>query len=215
MGRQTKVQGGEDPSGVLADTGQVEWPEWRVRLVGGLVAFHLAALGAGAVGSEPTSLVFRRVAGFFGPYFDVLDLGYSYRFYVDPPPTPVALATLDYGDGRPAETVRVPALAVPGPPLRRQRQLALAHALAVDARQAKEVTGDSSQSLLARSYARHLCRLHPGCRRVTWRITQHLIPDRRDVIEALESASAGRFDLNDPALFATPEWVGDYECDGS
>ena len=57
------------------------------------------------------------------------DLGYAYRFYVEPPPTPVVTATLRFGDDRPEETVRLPGRDVPGPRMRHQRQLALANAL--------------------------------------------------------------------------------------
>ena len=37
----------------------------------------------------------------FTPYYDLVDLGYSYRYYAEPPPTPVVTATLEFGEGRP------------------------------------------------------------------------------------------------------------------
>ena len=55
------------------------------------------------------------IAEVFTPYFDLVDLGYSYRYYAEPPPTPVVTATLEFGDGRPEETVRLPGRDVPGP----------------------------------------------------------------------------------------------------
>ena len=69
---------------------------------------HLAAVLAGAVGVPPSSELERAIADAFTPYFDLMDLGYSYRFYAEPPPTPVVTATIRYEDGRPEETVRLP-----------------------------------------------------------------------------------------------------------
>ena len=56
-----------------------------------------------------------RIAEVFTPYHDLVDLGYSYRYYAEPPPTPVVTATLEFGDGRPEETVRLPGLRGGGP----------------------------------------------------------------------------------------------------
>ena len=67
------------------------------------------------VGVPPSSELERAIADGFSPYFDLMDLGYSYRFYAEPPPTPVVTATIQYGDGRPEETVRLPGRDVPGP----------------------------------------------------------------------------------------------------
>jgi hypothetical protein len=148
------------------------------------------------------------------PYYDLMDLGYAYRFYAEPPPTPVVTATLRFGEGRPEETVRLPGRAVAGPRLRHQRQLALANALFADIQEAKQRTKDATRSRLARAYARHLCRSRPGCRSVTLHVQQHLIPDPARVREAAESPGAPRFDLFDETMFTTPEWIGDYPCDG-
>ena len=219
MSRRSRAERG--PRGEPTDSSPLErvvgpgWSPWACRSVGLLIALHLTALISGVLGVEPSSLLERGLAGWFGPYHALVDLGYSYRFYTEPPPTPVAEATLRFGDGRPDQTFRLPALAVPGPRMRHQRQLALAHALYVDAREAKDQTGSIDQGRLARSYARRLCLMNPGCVRVTWRVTQHLIPDRDQVREVLDSSSTARFDLFDDSLFSTPEWIGDFPCDGS
>ncbi len=215
MGRGLARTKPSDGRGADPAAGSGVWPAWQKRLVGAALAFHLAALFAGAIGSEPSSPLEQRLARFFTPYFDLADLGYSYRFYVEPPATPIAIATLHFEDGRPEQKIRIPERVVAGPPLRRQRQLALAHALLLDAQDARTTTGRSSQSRLARSFADRLCRLYPGCGQVTWQITLHQIPDRGDVIEALDTPSVGRFDLFDESLFTTPEWVGDFPCAGS
>ncbi len=190
------------------------WPPWACRLAGVAIVVHLSALLVGVMGVAPASPLERAAMEWFGPYHAFFDLGYSYRFYIEPPPTPVAVATLHFDDGRPDDTVRLPAREIRGPRMRHQRELALAHSLFVDAREAKEQTGDISQSRLARSYADRLCRIRPGCVEVVWRVVPHLIPDRDQVRDALDSPGAGRFDLFDDSLFATPEWIGDFPCHG-
>lgn len=191
----------------------VGWPPWARRVATGVLLFHLAALLAGAVGVPPSSELERAIADGFSPYFDVMDLGYSYRFYAEPPPTPVVTATIRYGDGRPEETVRLPGRDVPGPRMRHQRQLALANALYADVQEARHRVKDPSQSRLARAYARHLCKTRPGCRGVTLHVEQHLIPDPGEVRRALEAPGAPRFDLFAEPMFTTPEWIGDFSCD--
>ncbi len=189
------------------------WPRWARVVVSLIVAYHLAAIVAGAVGVPPSSELERAIADGFRSYFDVMDLGYSYRFYAEPPPTPVVTATLQFGDGRPEEVVRLPGREVGGPRMRHQRQLGLANALFNDVQEARRRVRDASQSRLARAYARHLCRTRPGCRLVTIHLQQHLLPDIREVRRALNEPGATRFDLFAESLFSTPEWVGDYACD--
>jgi hypothetical protein len=174
----------------------------------------MAAILAGAVGVPPSSTLERRIADLFTPYYELLDLGYSYRFYAEPPPTPVVQATLEFGGDKPAEIVRLPGRRVPGPRMRHQRQLALAHALFLDVQEATERTGDASQSRLARAYAHHLCRAWPGCRNVRVHLLQHLIPEAERVREAISAPGAAGYDLFNEALFTTPQWIGDYPCEG-
>jgi hypothetical protein len=174
----------------------------------------MAAVVAGALGVPPSSTLERSIADLFKPYFDLVDLGYSYRYYAEPPPTPVLSAKLLFADGRPEETVRLPGRTVTGPRMRHQRQLALANAVFLDAQEARQRTGDSSESQLARAYARHLCTSRAGCRMVTLHLHQHLIPDLDQVRAAISQPGAPPFDLFAESLASTPEWIGDYRCDG-
>ena len=176
------------------------WPGWARGLVTAGLIYHMAAVASGALGVPPSSLLERRIADLFTPYHDLVDQGYAYRYYAEPPPTPVITATLRFGDGRPAEVVRLPARSLSGPRMRHQRQLALANALFADFQDAKQRTGDGSRSRLAGAYARHLCSTHAGCTEVTLHAQQHLIPDPGHVREALEAPGAARFDLFDEAL---------------
>jgi hypothetical protein len=191
-----------------------QWPLWARLGVSFALVFHIGAVLAGTLGVPPSSVLEQNIAEAFTPYFDLVDLGYSYRYYAEPPATPVVTATLEFGDGRPEVTVRLPGLRVGGPPMRHQRQLALANALFMDVLEAKQRTGDSSKSRLARAYARHLCLTRPDCRSVTIHLQHHLIPELDQVRKAMQAPGAARFDLFDESLFTTPEWIGDYACDG-
>jgi hypothetical protein len=190
------------------------WPSWARMLATLGLVFHLLAVVAGALGVPPSSELERGIANLFTWYHDLIDQGYAYRYYAEPPPTPVILATLRFAEGKADETLRLPGRAVPGPRMRHQRQLALANALFADFQEAKRDAGDGSRSRWARAYARHLCKTNPGCRSVTLHAQQHLIPDPARVRAAQSEIQAKRFDLFDESLFTTPEWIGDYSCDG-
>jgi hypothetical protein len=204
------IDSGPSPSLSLSS----RWPRWARIVVSLALVFHIGAVLAGALGVPPSSPLEQTIAGAFMPYFDLVDLGYSYRYYAEPAATPVVTATLTFGAGRPEETVRLPAREVAGPRMRRQRQLALANALFTDVQEARERTGDSSKSRLARAYARHLCLTVPECRSVTLHLQHHLIPELEQVREASRAPGAARFDLFAESLFTTPEWIGDFPCDG-
>jgi hypothetical protein len=49
---------------------------------------------------------------------------------------------------------------------------------------------------------------------VTLHLQQHLIPELDQVRAAISAPGAPRFDLFAESLFTTPEWIGDYPCDG-
>jgi hypothetical protein len=190
------------------------WPSWMRVSASLAIGIHLFAVLAGALGVPPSSDLERGVADLFTSYHEVMDQGYAYRYYAEPPPTPVITATLEFGDGRPSETIRLPGRDVPGPRLRHQRQLALANALFADYQDAKRASGDGSRSRWARSYAKHLCRSNPGCRSVTLHARRHLIPDIAMAREHQSVRTARPLDLFDESLFTTPERIGDYPCDG-
>jgi len=182
-------------------------------LVSCALAFHIAAVLAGAFGVPPSSPLQRAFADLFTPYFDLVDAGYSYRFYTEPPPTPVVTAALRFGQARSDELVRLPERHLAGPPMRHQRQLALANALFRDVLETKERAGDASGSALARAYARHLCRKWPACQSVVLHLQHHLIPEPDVVLKATSTPGAPAYDLFDEDLFTTPEWIGEFPCD--
>jgi hypothetical protein len=176
------------------------------------VVFHLAAVVSGGLAVPPSSRLEQAIADLFTPYYGLADLGYAYRYYVEPPPTPVVTATLRFGADRPEETVRLPDRGLAGPRMRHQRQLALANALFMDVELAKQRAGDAGRSLVARAYARHLCLSRPGCQGVTIFLQHHLIPEMDQVRDETEASRTTRFDLFSESLFSTPERIGDYRC---
>jgi hypothetical protein len=194
--------------------GEAMWPGWAKGVATALLLLHIAAVVSGSLGVPPSSELERGIANVFTWYHGLMDQGYAYRYYAEPPPTPVVLATLSYSDGRPEESIRIPALKVDGPPMRRQRQLAVANALFSNVQGERRPGGERSEARLARSYARHLCLTHPGASSVTLHVQQHLIPDPRRVLEALDEPGHGPFDLFDESLLTTPRWIGDFPCDG-
>jgi hypothetical protein len=202
------------PAKELDPSAKPGWPGWARLAASIAVVLHMSAILAGALGVPPSSRLEQAIADWFRPYYDLMDLGYSYRFYAEPPPTPVVTATLVFGDGRSDETVRLPGRDVPGPRLRHQRQLALANALNADFQEAKRRPRDAGESRWARAYAQHLCRTRPGCRSVILHVQQHLIPDPEQVRKSIAPRGAPPFDLFAESLFTTPEWIGDYPCDG-
>src|SRR5262245_22305162 len=68
----------EPAPGLGAGSG-VGWPGWARGVATAVLVFHLAALLAGALGVPPSSELERAIADGFSPYFDLMDLGYSYR----------------------------------------------------------------------------------------------------------------------------------------
>ncbi len=213
-GATSASSGVEPPRGPGFKEAPAGWPGWARVVVTVALLFHLSAVLAGAFGVPPSSTLERTIADVFAPYFGLADLGYAYRFYVEPPPTPVVTATLQFDDGRPDETLRLPGRMVAGPRMRHQRQLALAYSLFVNVQEAKQRADGTGESRLARAFARHLCLTRPGCRLVTLHLQHHLIPDIDRVRAATEDPGAPPFDLFDESLFTTPERIGDYPCEG-
>lgn len=190
------------------------WPRWAKVTVTLAVLVHAWALWVGAWAGEPSSPLQVHLAGGFRGYHDLIDQGYTYRYYApEPPPTPVVTATIRYADGH-EEEVRLPDRAT-RPRMLYQRELALAHHLFMEARMARDGRrGESGQGPLAQSYARHLGKAHPGARSVTLSVQEHLIPDPRQVERQLQETRKAP-DLDAPEFYTVPERIGEYPCDAS
>jgi hypothetical protein len=188
------------------------WPVWARSLVSLVLLLHLTAILAGAVSVPPSSELLRGIASRFAHYYELIDQGYGYRYYTEPPPTAVIEARLRFGDGRGERVVRLPDPAQ-RPRLRYQRHLALAHHLFEDFSLAKAAPGGPTPSRWAASYARHLCRANPGCSGVTLYLVMHLIPDLQLIRETASRPGAPPVDVNQERFFTVPERIGDYSCD--
>jgi hypothetical protein len=189
------------------------WPRWARITVSLVVLLHAAAIWLAAWAGEPASPLEVGLASAFRGYHDLIDQGYTYRFYApEPPPTPVVTATIRYGDGR-TEEVRLPDRAT-RPRMLYQRELALANSLFMETRFAREGRFEPGQGPLAQSYARHLGKTHPGARSVTLTVQAHLIPDPRRVAELWRTGRKAP-DLDAPEFYTVPERIGEYPCDAS
>jgi hypothetical protein len=189
------------------------WPVGRKRVVTFLLIFHAVAIWAGIWGAAPASPLQESFRDMFGWYFNLVDQGYSYRYFApDPPPTPIVKATVNYPDGR-TEVIRIPDRNIK-PRMLYQRELALANHLYSDVNEARRITRDPSQSVWAQSYAKHLGKTHTGAKSVTLAIELHRIPDPHQV--AREIAETGKSsDLDDSEQFDVPERIGEFPCDAS
>lgn len=187
------------------------WPAWQKRLVTAVLVFHVLAILAGALAASPSSALEQSLAAAFAPYHQLIDQGYSYRYYApEPGPTAIVTATVEYAGGRPEEVVRLPHHGLL-PRLRYQRQLALANHLVTDFDEARRATGDGGKSVWARSYARHLAKTRPGSSKIILHTQAHLIPDPARVAAARGTATP--IDIDDEEFYTTPERIGEFACD--
>ena len=206
-------------SDTIDKTGKVEatWSSLPRRLVSAAILFHASAILSGVWASYPSSDLERSVADVFSPYNQVIDQGYSYRYFApEPPPTPILEAKLIAADGRELETVRLPERGV-SPRLRYQRQLAAARELAVSVEQSRNDPhgeGHLHPPFWAATYARHLGRRNPACVRVKLFLVLHLIPSREEIERALSDRKRPP-DLDAPGSYSTPELIGEFPCDPS
>jgi hypothetical protein len=196
----------------MDDRQPTRWPAALRGAVSAALVFHMVAVVAMALAAAPSSPLERAVADKFVPYCNVIDQGHAHRYYVDSPPTPIVTARLRFADGRPDQVVRLPDRAA-RPRLLYQRQLALAYHLFLDVEQARAAGMPRSESLWARSYARHLCRVTPGCSGVTLHFQMHMVPALHELHDLAEQAGGQPVDLDAEAFYTPPERIGDYPCE--
>lgn len=179
------------------------------------IGFHSLAVLAGVWGAPPASRFERQVAQAFAPYNELIDQGYSYRYYIDPPPTPIILATVKFQDGRPDKPVRIPDPEV-RPRLLYQRQLSLANSLSEDFEDARR-HGEADHSRWARAFAKHLGAVNPGATSVVLQRRFHLIPELGEIARELAERPYSRkgIDLDAERYYTAPERIGEFPCDGS
>lgn len=197
------------------ESGSGGWPFWARGVVSLVLVGHLTAIVAAALATPPMSPLQRMIADQFAGYYQVLDQGYSYRYYApEPPPTPVVEARLRFDDGRPEKTIRIPDRSA-RPRMLYQRQLALANHLYAEHAASRGLPFDRRPPLTwGLSYARHLGRIH-GCSEVALYGSLHLIPPVERVRQSLEGPESARLDLDAEEFYSVPELIGEYPCDAS
>ena len=184
------------------------WPTWAKRIVSAILAIHIAAIMAGAFGAQPSSVLQQRWNSAFFKYFQLTDQGYSYRYYSpEPPPTPVAEATLTFQDGR-TERIRIPDRSA-RPRLLYQRQLALSHALEADHRAAQQSMAGPQTSVLSKAMAKHLFRKY-DCERIAFDVRMHFAPPLDRVREGLEGPRSRRIDPEADEFYSPRERIAQF-----
>jgi hypothetical protein len=172
----------------------------------------MAAILSAALAAHPSSALERRIAHFFLRYNDLVNQGYSYKFYArldtttdpaHPRPwgTPVVTAEMEFDatDKQTiTKTVRLPEKQRLWPRLRHQRQLDLAYHLSADPR-------------WAASYARHLCKTL-GCSKVTIYTQEHSIPNLAHAREAAAHGAWQTIDLDDASTYSPRVKLGEFRC---
>lgn len=194
-----------------AHTPRTSWPTWGKILASLGIGWQIVSLIAAELTSGPSSPLEHQLAGLFSRYFELTDQGIGHRFYSDIGPTPILWAEVRFKDGSPPATVRLPDRKV-RPRLLYQRQLALANAVFMEFGPRLADPDLEVESAWAKSFARHLSRLHPGCEGVKVRIQMHRNPEPGRVIAGLRG-EAPRADPDSDEFHDVPVTVGDYPCD--
>jgi hypothetical protein len=183
------------------------WPAWARLVVSLVLLWHFAAVVAYEFDEPPQSLLEHQVAEKFYPYLGLINEWQKHQYYAPiPPDTPIVLAMLHFGDGRPDREVRLPDPTLV-PRLRMQRRLAFAYNIHAEAQLAPELP---VAGLKAASYARYLCRQNPGCSGVTIYFQWHKIPELSRARRAVERGEA--LDIDGPDYYSAKFFVGEYSC---
>jgi len=169
------------------------WPTWARVASSLVIGWHVASLLAAELRQPPASPLERRLGDVFQRYYELTDQGVAHRFYSDIGPTPILLAELKFGDGRPSRTLRVPDRSL-RPRILYQRELALAN----------------YAPQWAESFAHHLARRNPGCVGVTVRIQQHINPSPEQWIEAANDPDSKVVNPDSEEFYSVPYLLGDF-----
>ena len=92
----------------LAPSDDRSWPTWAKVLASTAIAWQLGSVLVAELTSGPASPLERQVGAVFARHYQLTDQGVGHRFYSDIGPTPILLAELRFGDGRPTRKIRIP-----------------------------------------------------------------------------------------------------------
>lgn len=185
------------------------WPGWAKGLVSVAILWQLASLFAAELAQQPSSPLELEIARPFHGWYELTGQGVAHRFYTDIGPTPILMAELRFGDGRPPKTVRIPDRST-RPRMVYQRQLALANAVYEEFMPAFFDASVRIDSRWARSIAYYLAKREPGCSGVTIRLLMHNNPSPGQLIETIQTTKTGTIDPDAPEFYDLPRLIGDY-----
>lgn len=105
------------------------WSVQRRIVISALVAFHVTAVFVGAFASPPTSVLGDRARVALRPYIEAADLDHGYRFFNIPGPSHLIRYELEFADGRPKLSGKLPHRTEHWPRLRYHRHFMLTETL--------------------------------------------------------------------------------------
>jgi hypothetical protein len=199
-----KVDG---PKNEAPDPGR-SWPLWACWLVSAVLLFHITAVVACELAGQVNTSALERDIGRLFWYYVVWihqEIAHAYFAPNPDPATPIAIARLEFDRGRPDREIRLPDPAT-RPRIRYLRQLSMAWHLTHE----WSDTGGVPRSYWAASYARHLCKVNPGCTRVALFWQEHQMPLPSAVVQ--EVAQGRRPVLDAADLYSAKQMIGAFSC---
>lgn len=193
------------------ETSVKTWPVWVKLLASVAIAWQLASLLAAELGQEPASPLEHVIAEGFTPYYQLVHQGVGHRFYSDIPPTPILLAELTFGDGRPSKTIRIPDRSR-RPRILYQRELAIANEVSRGVEPSLHDPTLPMDTRSAQAIAHHLCRREPGCSGVSIFLQWHDNPTPYQLIEAATTRGAPAVNSDSEMFYSLPRRIGDFSC---
>jgi hypothetical protein len=184
------------------------WPVWACWLVSILLVFHITAIVTCEVAGQVTaSTVETDIARKFWWYAVLIHQELAHSFFAPEPDPASAVITARLAfDDRPDVKIRIPDRSA-RPHIRYLRQLALTWHVVHE----WTAEGSPSRPYWAASYARHLCRTHPGCKRVNLYFEWHQMANPKKVVDA--AVRGERVDLDALEQYSEPVSIGAFECD--
>lgn len=193
------------------ETALKTWPFGAKVVCSVAIAWQLASLLAAELGQEPASPLEHAIADRFTAYYQLVDQGVGHRFYSDIGPTPILLAELTFGDGRPSKRIRIPDRSI-RPRVLYQRELAIANEVFRGVEPSLHDPTLPMDTRSAQAIASRLCRREPGCSGVSIFLQMHDNPTPYELIEAATRPGAPAVNSDSEPYYSLTRRIGDFPC---